>query len=188
VQPAPAAQWPYRIRHHWIVLLKPPGKWGWLGLAVLVVIGITGHWLGWIPLILVLGAVAFFRTQEWRAEIVELDPLTIRHARGVKETSVSRALMRIDRVSGVVLSQTVPGKILGYGSLHLEAPGNHPGFRDIEKIQQPDETFQLLQSLMFRTSRDTDPDDVGPDDQATAPLPGFSADGDTGQLPSSRRG
>ena len=187
MQPAPAVQWPYRIRHHWIVLLEPPGKWGWLGLAVLVVIGITGGWLAWLPLIIVLAAVMTFRVQEWRAEVVELDQLTIRHARGVKETTSSHALMRVDRISGMLVSRTVPGKLLGYGSLHLEAPGNHPGFRDMEKIQNPERTYELLQALMFRTVTDTDPDDVGPDDQQTAPLPSVARDSDTGRLPSVRR-
>jgi hypothetical protein len=187
VQPAPAVEWPYRIRHHWIVLFDLPSKWGWLGLAVLVAVGITGGWLAWLPLIIVVAAAIAFRVQEWRAEIIQLDKLTIRHARGVKETSVSNALLRIDRISGLLLSQTVPGKILGYGSLHLEAPGNHPGFRDLEKIENPITTFKLLESLMFRTAKDTDPDDVGPDEQQTAPLPNIGPDNDTGRLPSTRR-
>jgi hypothetical protein len=187
VPSAPVAESPYRIRHHWIVLLDLPSKWGWLGLAILVVIGITGGWLAWLPLLVVLGAVVIFRVQEWRAEVIELDRLTIRRARGVRETSVSHGLFRIDRISGVVLSQTVPGKLLHYGSLQLEAPGSHPDFRVLARIQNPEQTFELLESFMFRTARrdldnDTDPNDVGTDDQQTSPLPSLGG-GDTGRLP-----
>jgi hypothetical protein len=169
------------------VLFDPPGKWGWLGLAVLVVIGLTGGWLGWLPLIVVVGAVFLFRYQEWRAEVITLDPLTIRYSQGVQETTTSRALLRIDRISGIVLQRTVPGKLLGYGSLHLEAPGSHPDIRHLERIDHPELTGRLVESLMFRTATDTDPDDVGPDAQHTAPLPQVSTGGDTGRLPGGPR-
>jgi hypothetical protein len=186
VNPAPVVTWPFRIRHHWIVLFKLPRKWGWLGLAVLFVVGLTGGWLGWLPLIVVVGAVLLFRYQEWRAEVITLDKLTIRYTQGVQETTTSRALLRIDRISGIVLSRTVPGKLLGYGSLHLEAPGSHPDIRHLERIDHPELTAQLVESLMFRTATDTDPDDVGADGQQTAPLPRVSS-GDTGRLPGSPR-
>jgi hypothetical protein len=187
--------WPYRIRHHWIVLLDPPGRWTWLLFALLVVVAITGGWWGLIPLVVVVTVFFLFRYQEWRAEVIELDPRAVRHARGVKETTTSNAFLRIDRVSGVVMSRTVPGKLLGYGTVHLEAPGDHPDFKHLVKIQKPLETFTLIEALMFKTSLSPtgasilpaaassdrgpydhdgssgDPDDTGADIRATEPLP-----------------
>ena len=204
--PAPVVSLPYRIRHHWVVLFARPRLWVALCLVALALVGFTSGWLGWVPLIVVLIAMIAFRIQEWRAEVIELDRSTIRHWSGVRETTVSQAMMRIDRISGLVITRTVPGKILGYGSLHLEAPGSHPKFRDLEKIELPGETFELLQSLMFQARGDRDPNDVGPndvgpegvgpndvgpndvgpDDTRTSPLPSLSADGDTGRLPHTR--
>ncbi len=175
--PTPAVVWPYRIRHHWVVLFRLPSLWGWIGLAVLGAIGITSGWLGWLPLLILLVSVMAFRIQEWRAEIIELDQLTIRRASGVRETTVSRALIRVDRISGLVVTRTVPGKLLGYGSLHLEAPGDHPGFGNLHRIQDPDTTFLLIQALMFRIPSDTDPDDIGSDARHTAPLPALNRPG-----------
>lgn len=183
MQPAPAVTLPFRIRHHWIVLFGPPSKWGWLGLAILALVGITSGWLGWLPMVLIIGAVLLFRYQEWRAEVITVDQLTIRYAQGVQETTTSRALLRVDRISGIVLSRSVPGKLLGYGSLHLEAPGNHPDIRHLNRINHPELTARLVESLMFRTATDTDPDDIGADGQQTAPLPVVSSREDTGRLP-----
>jgi hypothetical protein len=191
--------WPYRIRHHWIVLLEPPGKWAWIVFAALLIVAVTGGWWASLPLIIVVALYFLFRYQEWRAEVIELDPRAVRHARGVRETSTSHAFLRIDRVSGVVLSQTVPGKIFGYGTVHLEAPGSHPDFRHLAKIQRPQETFEMIEALMFKTgvtpsgssvppsepgstvlpSEDDDPNDTGVDVRVTAPLP----DLDPGRAP-----
>lgn len=162
--------WPYVIRHHWVVIFSSPGRFGWVVLGLLLIFSIVAGWWGWVPLVLVLAALFGFRYQEWRAETIELDPRTIRHARGVAETTASHAFLRVDRIAGAVISQTVPGKLLGYGTLHLEAPGSHPDFRKLSKIERPEETFKLLESLMLRprpgagegwNSGDTDPNDVG---------------------------
>jgi hypothetical protein len=193
-------EWPYVIRHHWVVIFSSPGRFGWVVLGLLVIFPIVAGWLAWVPLVLVLAALFGFRYQEWRAETIELDPRTIRHARGVAETTASSAFLRVDRIAGAVLSRTVPGKLLGYGTLHLEAPGSHPDFRKLSKIERPEETFALLESLMLRhgpmageawDSGGAHPHDIGSglgeaqrrtaEQRETAPLPRLDRD------PSSKR-
>ena len=154
--------WPYTFRHHWIVLLRPPGRYVWIVFGLLLLFVLVGGWPALIPLLVVLAVFFGFRYQEWRAERIELSPRTIRYARGVKETTETSAFIRVDRISGVAMSQTVTGKLLGYGTVHIEVSGHHPDFRRIVNIENPKQTFALLEGLMFKDTRsDADPDDVG---------------------------
>jgi hypothetical protein len=154
--------WPYIIRHHWIALLRPPGRGTWIVFGLLVLFVLVGGLLAWIPLLVVLAVFFGLRYREWRADLIELNPRTIRHARGVKETTATNAFLRIDRITGVAMSQTVPGKLLGYATLHIEASGDHPDFRRLVNIENSKQTFVLLEALMFDGEvADTDPDDTG---------------------------
>ena len=182
IESPPGVVWPYLVRKHWVVLFSRPSLGQWILFGLLLAVAIFGGLAAWLPLLLVLGVFFALRWQQWRAEFVSFDPLAVRHVKGVKETTVSNAFMRVDRISGVVMSQTVPGKVLGYGTIHLEAPGEHPGFRNLVNVERPAEVYRLVESLMFNpppnadpgqtfAPRNTDPDDVGGRHSRTMPLP-----------------
>jgi hypothetical protein len=165
-----------RTKHHWIVLLRPPSLWhavAGLGVLVLAVI-----WPApWLMLFIVLvGAVAFLRWQTWQAELIILTQKRIIRVQGVPETTTSEAFLRLDRISGARLVQTVPGKILKYGTVELEAPGDHPDVRRLKKIPEPHRFYGELRRRVFGELA-PDPDEAPPPpDEAltefvTAPLP-----------------
>ena len=52
-------------------------------------------------------------------------------------------------MSGARLVQTVPGKLLGYGTIELEAPGDHPDVRRLVKIDNPNEFYLELRRIVF---------------------------------------
>lgn len=158
-----------RTRHHWIVLLRPPPRWGAVALLLLLLWGLVAPAMLLVLLVL-LAAIGFLRWQIWSAEVIILTKRRIVRLRGVPETTTTEAWLRIDRVSGARLIQTVPGKLLGYGTVELEAPGNHPDVRKLVKIADPHGFYGKLRARVFAQRNAPDPDDAPPD-YATERLP-----------------
>jgi hypothetical protein len=131
----------------------------------------------WFVVIVLIAVTMLFRWQTWQAERIILTRKRIIRVQGVPETTTSEAFLRVDRVSGIRIVQSVPGKLLDYATIDLEAPGNHPDVRHLVKIWHPHAFYRDLRHLVFSEQR-PDPDDVGtnglPED-ATAPLPRISA-------------
>jgi hypothetical protein len=68
------------------------------------------------------------------------------------------------------LVETVTGKLLGYGTIELEAPGDHPGVRRLQRIADPQSFYQELRRVIFADDVMPDPD-FEPGNMITAPLP-----------------
>src|SRR5260370_39126143 len=114
-----------RTQHHWVVMLRRRQLIFLVALALLVVAAVVDPMPMAVLLVLVLGAFAFLRWQMWRAEWVILTRRRIIRVRGVPETTTAESSLRLDRISGAVLEQTVMGKLFDYGTIQLEAPGEH---------------------------------------------------------------
>jgi hypothetical protein len=164
-------------RHHWIVLLRPPHKLLTLALVVLLLAAIVEpDPMAWLAGLLA-AALGFFRWQTWNAERIVLTNKRIIRVQGVPETTSSEASLRIDRISGARLIETVPGKILGYGTIELEAPGDHPDVRRLKRIARPRTFYLQLRGVLFGEPHAPDPDD-GQGDYVTEPLPFLPTDRD----------
>lgn len=163
-------------RHHPIVLVRRPGKWPALGLLALVIWALITPSM-WFVVIVLVAVTMLFRWQTWDAERIILTRKRIIRVQGVPETTTSEAFLRVDRITGMRIMQSVPGKLLDYATIELEAPGNHPDVRHMVKIWHPHAFYRDLRHLIFSEPR-PDPDDVGsnglPED-ATAPLPRVNA-------------
>jgi hypothetical protein len=163
-----------RTRHHWITLLRLPDKVPGIALVVLVVLAyLFPNPMLWVLLLVLVGA-GFLRWQTWAAEWVILTGKRIIRIQGVPETTSSEASLRVDRVAGARLVQTVPGKLLRYGTIDLEAPGDHPDVRHLKKIANPQEFYLELRRVVFGDPRRGDPDsgiDDTRDEYSTEPLP-----------------
>lgn len=159
-----------RSRHHWIILLRRPHLVLIVALLILLVAAVLNPWPMAGLLILMVAALAFVRWQTWRAEWVILTHRRIIRVRGVPETTSAEASLRIDRVAGAILEQTVMGKLLNYGTIELEAPGSHPDVRRLVNIEHPNEFYLQTRKLVFGNDVDLDPDDR-PQNHVTEPLP-----------------
>jgi hypothetical protein len=167
------------VRHHWVVLFRRPHLFLIIVLLALFVLAIIQPWPMAVPLVVVLALMGFVRWQTWRAERIIITQKRIVRVRGVPESTTQEASLRLDRISGAIVVQTVPGKLLRYASIELEAAGNHPDFRHLNKIEHPDEFYLKLRHIIFGAG--VDPvsavgiagDDEGryPDEYETAPLP-----------------
>jgi len=148
-----------RTRHHWVVMFRRPHLVLLLAFVLLALMAvISPKSMGWI-LVLVLLGFGFLRWQTWQAEWVILTSKRIIRVQGVPETTTSEASLRVDRISGARMIQTVPGKLLGYATIELEAPGNHPDVRRLERIAAPHEFFFELRRVIFGEPLPPDPDD-----------------------------
>ena len=167
-----------RTRHHWIVLFRLPHKLFSIALVLLLLAAAFDPWPMVIPFLIVFGVFVFLRWQIWQAEWLILTGKRIIRVQGVPETTSTEASLRIDRVSGARIVQTVPGKLLGYGTIELEAPGDHPDVRKLVKINNPVPFYLAIRQVMFsEETRPGDPDDGlldpydDPRDYITEPLP-----------------
>ncbi|MFN2560947.1 MAG: PH domain-containing protein [Jatrophihabitans sp.] len=159
-------------RHHWIVLLRPPSKVFAVAMLVLLLAAIAKpNPMTWFFLLLLV-SLGFLRWQTWRAERIILTGKRIIRVQGVPETTSTEASLRVDRISGARLVETVPGKILGYGTIELEAPGDHPGVRRLRRIAQPKNFYLQLRGVLLGEPHRPDPDDGLIDGEyITEPLP-----------------
>jgi hypothetical protein len=159
-----------RTRHHWIVMFRPPGKLLAIALLLMVLIAwFAPNPMVWL-IVLVLGGFAFLRWQTWQAEWIILTHTRIIRVQGVPETTTSEASLRLDRVSGARMIQTVPGKVLGFATIELEAPGDHPDVRRLKRIARPHEFYLELRRVIFGEPQAPDPNDEPPE-YDTEPLP-----------------
>jgi hypothetical protein len=159
-----------RTRHHWMILFRAPRHWiSALALLALLVWGLFAPAM-LLVLAVVLAANVVVRWRTWRAEIVILTQKRIIRVQGVPETTNTEASLRIDRVAGARLIQTVPGKLLDYGTVELEAPGDHPDVRRLVRISRPNQFYAELRSIVFGERPGPDPDEAPPTD-ITQPLP-----------------
>jgi hypothetical protein len=55
--------------------------------------------------------------------------------------------------------QTVPGKLMGYATIELEAPGDHPDVRRLERIAHPHTFFLEMRRVIFGEPVPPDPND-----------------------------
>jgi hypothetical protein len=159
-----------RTNHHWIVLFKLPHRFAGIGLLLLLVWGIFQPAM-LIVLVLIIAVNMLLRVRTWRAETIILTQKRIIRVQGVPETTNTEASLRIDRVSGARLIQTVPGKLLDYGTIELEAPGDHPDVRRLIRIVHPNEFYSGLRGIVFGERLPPDPDEGPTDLNATTPLP-----------------
>lgn len=157
-------------RHHWVVLFRLPPRVAGLALLALFVWGLFQPAM-LIVLLVVLTAALILRERTWNAERIILTRKRIIRVQGVPETTSSEASLRIDRVSGARLIQTVPGKMFGYGTIELEAPGDHPDVRKLVRIARPNAFYAELRALVFGEPHPPDPDEDLRGRHSTTPIP-----------------
>jgi hypothetical protein len=164
-----------QVRHHWIVMFRRPHPVLIIALVLLLVMACVQPWPMLVPFVIVVGLAGFLRWQTWHAERIILTQKRIVRVRGVPESTTSEASLRLDRISGAIVVQTVPGKLLNYASIELEAAGNHPDFRHLNKIENPGEFYQQLRHIIFGSGSAPTPmgveDDMSPEEYVTTPLP-----------------
>jgi hypothetical protein len=153
-------------RPHWIAILKLPHKATLVIAAVLLALAIADPYPWAWALGVAVAANAFYRWHVWQGERITLTNKRIIRKSGVAETDWSESSLRLDRISGVWVVQTVPGKMLGYANIEVEAPGSHPVTHSLRRIADPQHVYETLRWLVFG-----DPPPGGGSPGAAPPVP-----------------
>lgn len=134
----------------------------------------------------IFGAVALvaagrlaWKLVQWWADRVYVTPTRIFEVSGVFTRKV--ASMPLGRVTDMTYNRTILGRLLGYGSLILESPGQQQGLNVIDHLPKPDDVYRRLTSLVCSNGRRPDENErrtvfegVRIDDEDTGPLPRIS--------------
>ncbi len=117
--------------------------------AVLLVlaIGAPNPWV--LVLLVAVVLFALLRWHIWQGEYITLTSKRIIRKQGVAETDWSESSIRLDRISGVWVVQTVPGKWLNYATIELAAPGTDEDTHTLRRIADPQHFYETLRWLVF---------------------------------------
>ncbi|MEX2587322.1 MAG: PH domain-containing protein [Actinomycetota bacterium] len=176
---APGERVVHLCRRHPVLLLRPALVW----LLSVVVVGMAAAWLSrstglymvdaaglWIFLALTL--VLGYRILRWYRERYVITNQRVLLLEGIVSIKVSGvALARVTETSYV---RSVWGRLLGYGELKLDSPGEQLGLATLRYLPQPDYVYRLVSSLLYP--------DEGPR-RSGAPTVVDPSERDTGELP-----
>jgi uncharacterized membrane protein YdbT with pleckstrin-like domain len=116
-----------------------------------------------------------WRVWEWAADRIVVTDQRILEVSGLLTRKV--ASMPLEKVTDMVYSRSVMGRILGYGDMVVESAGQEQALSRIDRVPHPDDFYRTLTALVTAGLPSLLPDDAevirtGPDDLE-----------DTGQLP-----
>lgn len=163
-------------RAHPVVLAAPVALYLGLVAGVSVVASLLSG-LVFLPLAqqvaggLVLAGLAYplWRALEWwRACYVVTDERVLLK-KGVVGVRVSA--VRLSRVTETSYKRSVAGRLLGYGVLELDSPGEQLGLASLPYLPRPDEVYRLITSLLIRQRPGPERRRVDPSEETTGPLP-----------------
>lgn len=172
----------FSCRQHPVILVKPVVLWV---LAILVGSlvgfasspstsqGFTDRLAGFLVLgITVYSAVKV--AQWWWARYVVTDQRVL-FVEGIIARKVSS--VPLEKVTDTTFSRTVWGRLIGYGDLLLDSPGERPGLDTLFHLPKPDEVYRLVASLVVGRAweKPSKPEPYAwprsPDDEDTGPIP-----------------
>jgi uncharacterized membrane protein YdbT with pleckstrin-like domain len=79
------------------------------------------------------------------------------------------AIMPLIKVTDLTYEQTLPGRILNYGSFIVESAGQVQALSRVDFLPQPNLRYRQVSELLFGTRAEVDPEDVG--SRSTQPVP-----------------
>lgn len=137
---------------HWVSIAEPIVT---PILALLVIawfsavadVGAEGGTLLFVLWLIVAGRTVWALIEWRRAWFISTDQRLFKLT-GVFVTKV--AMMPLNQVTDITYQRSIPGQILGYGTLVLETPGQDQAFSTIKPIPQPDAAYRAITRFMMR--------------------------------------
>lgn len=180
---APSEHVLHTCRRHWIVVFKPIALW-------LIVVG-TGAVVGfvlspeqsntWLDRILGIAALittlyAAWRVADWSAAAYVVTDQRVLLLEGLISRNVSA--IPLSKVTDTTFRRTILGRMLAYGDLMLDSPGEKPGLSTLTVLPRPIELYRLIMSLVVNKDKGQEPSTPVPlpeprqqDDDETGPIP-----------------
>jgi uncharacterized membrane protein YdbT with pleckstrin-like domain len=160
-----------------VVLAKPVAIWllTILALGAISFVLTQGDPIPWVDAVALWAGVAvslylaFKYLQWWKDRYVITDQrvLLVEGIFAIKVTAVS-----LSRVTETSFARSLWGRMLGYGDLKLDSPGEQLGMATLRYLPKPEALYRLVNSLLIRSreaQRSGPPAD--PSEENTGPLP-----------------
>ena len=126
--------------------------------------------LGWITIVFVVRFM--WKCIEWSVDQVVVSDQRMFEVSGVLTRKV--ASMPLTKLTDLTYRRTIAGRVLRYGDLTVETPGQRQALTHIGYLPRPDRFYQTLNSLVM--SRNSPPvpqneEELATEDDDTGPLP-----------------
>lgn len=141
------------VRLHWSVIIEPFVSALLSLIAAFYIVGQLKDRTGAFDDFLILAAFGMvgrlvYRVLEW-----DFDRFIVTNRRIALVTGLiwSRqvAMMPLERVTDMTYSQSVPGRIFGWGTFVVESAGQDQALRTVNRIPSPDDLYRTIMSLLF---------------------------------------
>ncbi|HEX2054112.1 MAG TPA: PH domain-containing protein [Actinomycetota bacterium] len=162
-------------RRHPVLLVKPVAKW----IASLLAVGLISFVLTEgrpIPILdtivlwlaLAMTAYTAYKALDWWRTFYVVTDERVLLMRGVFSVNVSA--VRLARVTETSFNRTLWGRLLGYGELKLDTPGEQLTLATLAYLPRAAEVYRLVTSLLLgEDEEELEPYDPG--EEVTGPLP-----------------
>ncbi len=108
----------------------------------------------------------------WWVDMIVVTDQRIFEVAGILTRSVSS--MPLSKVTDMTYRRSLLGRILGYGDLVVETPGQKQAFAVISRLPRPDDFYRTVTALVTVKQAATPMREVFIDEQQTGPLPRIS--------------
>jgi uncharacterized membrane protein YdbT with pleckstrin-like domain len=133
----------YTERHHWIFPVAEMIKWILFAVAVLALVIVLKVWLlpdaGWIWWLLLVVLVPAVRIAwgflSWRMNVYVLTNRRVIESTGVLSKRVADS--SLEKLTDIVLKQSVFGRMLHYGDIVVLTASAGAGINDLKQIRRP---------------------------------------------------
>ena len=130
-------------RHHWIFPLSELVRWVLVALAVLVIVVFFDVWLlpaaGWVRfgylILLVPLARIAWGFVAWRVNMYVVTNRRVVEVSGIVNKRVSDS--SLEKLTDVILTQSLLGRILGYGTIEVLTAASSAGVNFLKQIARP---------------------------------------------------
>jgi len=133
----------YTERHHWIFFVAEMVKWIIFAAAVLALVIVLKVWLvpdaGWVWWLLLIVVVPAVRLAwgflSWRMNIYVLTNRRVVESTGVLSKRVADS--SLEKLTDVVLKQSIIGRMLDYGDIVVLTAAAAAGINNLKQIRKP---------------------------------------------------
>lgn len=135
----------YTERHHWVFFVAEMIKWILFAAAVLALVVVFRVWLlpdaGWVWWLLLVFLVPAVRIAwgflSWRMNVYVLTNRRVIESTGVLSKRVADS--SLEKLTDIVLKQSVLGRMLHYGDVVVLTAAANAGINDLKQIRRPAE-------------------------------------------------
>lgn len=142
-----------KVRLHWSVMIEPFLSGVGAFILSFMIVGNMPDRAGGIDDFIILAGLGMLVRTAYRLLEWDFDRFIVTNHRIALVTGVlwnrRVAMMPLERVTDMTYSQTVAGRIFGWGTFVVESAGQDQALRTVDRIPSPDELYRTIMKLLF---------------------------------------